>query len=127
MQGTCEEVHQCHFKAIDIGILRVRGLLDSFNFIAFWENDRWSARILSNKRGEFLSSTNWSSRIPRFVDEYEQIDFNVAWRATDNLAFTLEGINLTEEPIVFRGRSANQVQAYIETDTRLMLGARYNF
>ena len=72
-------------------------------------------------------STNFSSRIPRFVDEYEQIDFNVAWRATDNLTFTLEGINLTEEPIIFRGRSQRQVQAYIETDTRLMLGARYVF
>ena len=111
----------------DVDQFALTGLSDSFNFIAFWENERWSARILYNKRGEFLSSTNWSSRIPRFVDEYEQIDFNVAWRATDNLAFTLEGINLTEEPIVFRGRSANQVQAYIETDTRLMLGARYNF
>jgi TonB-dependent receptor len=103
------------------------GLSDSFNFIAFWENETWSARILYNNRGEFLSTTNFSSRIPRFVDEYEQIDFNVSWRATDNLVFTLEGINLTEEPIIFRGRSENQVQAYYETDTRLMLGARYTF
>ena len=61
------------------------------------------------------------------ADEYEQIDFNVSWRATDNLVFTLEGINLTEEPIIYRGRSENQVQAYFETDTRLMLGARYTF
>lgn len=103
------------------------GLSDSYNLIAFWENETWSARILFNHRGEFLSNTNWSDRIPRFVDEYEQLDFNVAWRATDNLTFTLEGINLLEEPIVFRGRSENQVQAYIETDTRLMLGARYVF
>ncbi len=103
------------------------GLSDSYNFIAFYENDRFSARILYNNRGEFLANTNWSDRIPRFVDEYEQIDFNVSWSATDNLTFTLEGINLTEEPIVFRGRSENQVQAYIETDRRLMLGARYVF
>ena len=103
------------------------GLSDSFNFIAFWENETWSARILYNNRGEFLSNTNWSDRIPRFVDEYQQVDFNVAWRATDQLTLSLEGINLTEEPIVFRGRSENQVQAYIETDTRLMLGARYVF
>ena len=103
------------------------GLSDSFNFIAFWENETFSARILYNNRGEFLSTTNFSSRIPRFVDEYEQIDFNVSWRATDNLVFTLEGINLTEEPIIYRGRSENQVQAYFETDTRLMLGARYTF
>ncbi|MDA0707097.1 MAG: TonB-dependent receptor [Proteobacteria bacterium] len=103
------------------------GLSDSFNFIAFWENETWSARILYNYRDEFLSSTNWSSNIPRFVDEYEQIDFNISFQATDNLAFTLEGINLTEDPVVFRGRSENQVQAYIETDRRLMLGARYVF
>ena len=65
--------------------------------------------------------------MPRFVDEYEQLDFNVGWRATDNLTVTLEGINLLEEPIIFRGRSDRQVQAYIETDRRLMLGARYVF
>jgi len=103
------------------------GLSDSYNFIAFWENDTWSARILYNNRGEFLANTNWSDRIPRFVDEYEQVDFNVTWRATDNLTLSLEGINLTENPIVYRGRSENQVQAYIETDRRLMLGARYIF
>ena len=103
------------------------GLSDSYNFIAFWENDTWSARILYNQRGEFLSNTNWSNNIPRFVDEYEQIDFNVSYRASDNLVFTLEGINMMEDPIVFRGRSENQVQAYIETDRRLMLGARYVF
>jgi TonB-dependent receptor len=105
----------------------LEGLSDSFNFIAFWENEKWSARILYNKRGEFLQNTNWSSRIPRYVDEYEQIDFNLGWRATDNLTLTLEGINLTEEPIIYRGRSVRQVQAYIETDRRLMLGARYTF
>jgi len=103
------------------------GLSDSYNFIAFYENETWSARILFNHRGEFLSHTNVGNRIPRFVDEYEQLDFNVAWRATDNLTFTLEGINMLEEPIIFRGRSENQVQAYIETDRRLMLGARYVF
>lgn len=103
------------------------GLSDSYNFIAFYENETWSARILFNHRGEFLSNTNWSDRIPRFVDEYEQLDFNVSWNATDNLTFTLEGINLLEDPIVYRGRSENQVQAYIETDRRLMLGARYVF
>lgn len=103
------------------------GLSDSYNFIAFYENERWAARILFNLRGEFLSHTNVGNRIPRFVDEYEQLDFNVSWRAIDNLTFSLEGINLLEEPIIFRGRSENQVQAYIETDRRLMLGARFTF
>ncbi len=103
------------------------GLSDSYNFIAFYENERFSARILFNHRDEFLANTNVGNRIPRFVDEYEQLDFNVGYRATDNLTITLEGINMMEEPIVFRGRTAQQVQAYIEGDRRLMLGVRYVF
>lgn len=103
------------------------GLSDSYNFIAFYENELFSARILYNWRDEFLASTNWSDNIPRFVEAYDQLDFNVGWRATDDLTITLEGINLLENPLVFRGRTEQQVQAYIETDRRLMLGARYIF
>ena len=103
------------------------GLSDSWNFIAFYETERFSVRVLFNHRDEFLANTNVGNRIPRFVDEYEQLDFNVGYRATDNLTFTLEGINMLEEPLVFRGRSERQVQAYIEGDRRLMLGVRYVF
>ncbi len=103
------------------------GLSDSWNFIAFWENEKFSARILMNHRDEFLSNTNVGDRIPRYVQEYDQLDFNVAWRMTESLTFTLEGINMLEEPIVFHGRTSKQIQAYQETDRRLMLGARYTF
>lgn len=103
------------------------GLSDSWNFIAFYENDTWSARILFNHRDEFLDNTNVGDRIPRYVKEYEQLDFNVGFHATDNLTITLEGINMFDEPIIYRGRTENMVQAYIEGDRRLMLGARYTF
>jgi TonB-dependent receptor len=103
------------------------GLSDTWNFIAFYENEKFSARILFNHRDEFLDNTNTGDRIPRYVEEYEQLDFNVGYRLTDTLTFTLEGINMLEEPIVFHGRTPQQVQAYIEGDMRLMLGARYIF
>ena len=103
------------------------GLSDSYNLIVFYENDRWSARVLYNWRDEFLSHTNVGNRIPRYVEAYGQLDFNVGWRATDNLTLTLEGINMMEEAIVFHGRTPQQIQSYIETDRRLMLGARYTF
>ncbi len=103
------------------------GLSDSYNFIAFYENEKYSARILYNWRDEFLSHTNVGNRIPRYVEAYGQLDFNVGWRVMDNLTLTLEGINMTEEALVFHGRTPQQVQAYIETDRRFMLGARYTF
>jgi len=103
------------------------GLSDSYNLIAFYETEKFSARILFNNRGEFLSNTNAFNRMPRYVDEFQQIDFNIGYRWNDNLVFSLEGINIMEEPIVFYGRTRNQVHAYIEGDRRLMLGARYTF
>ncbi|MEQ8205189.1 MAG: TonB-dependent receptor [Woeseia sp.] len=103
------------------------GLSDSSNLVVFYENDRYSVRVLYNQRGEFLSDTNVGNRVPRFVDDYSQLDFSASFAATDNLTFTLEGINLLEEPVVFRGRTDKQVQSYIEGDMRLLLGARYNF
>ncbi len=103
------------------------GLSDSYNLIAFYENERFSARVLFNHRDDFLANTNAFNRMPRYVEEFQQLDFNVGYRATDSLVFTLEGINMLEEPTVFYGRTRNQVHAYIEGDRRLMLGARYNF
>ena len=103
------------------------GLSDSSNLILFYENDKFSARVLYNQRGEFLSNTNIGDRIPRFVDAYSQLDFTTSYAATDNLTLTLEGINMTESPVVFRGRTERQVQSFMEGDMRLMLGARYTF
>jgi len=103
------------------------GLSDSYNLIAFYEDDRFSARLLFNNRGEFLQNTAAFSGVPRYVDEYRQVDFNLGYRYSDNLVFTLEGINILEEPVIQYGRTRNQVHAYIEGDRRLMLGARYTF
>jgi TonB-dependent receptor len=103
------------------------GLSDSSNLILFYENDKFSARVLYNQRGEFLSNTNIGDRVPRFVDAYSQLDFTTSYAATDNLTLTLEGINMTESPVVFRGRTERQVQSFMEGDMRLMLGARYTF
>ena len=103
------------------------GLSDSYNLIAFYEDDRFSARLLFNNRGEFLQNTAAFSGVPRYVDEYQQVDFTLGYRYNDNLVFSLEGINILEEPVVQYGRTRNQVHAYIEGDRRLMLGARYTF
>ncbi len=103
------------------------GLSDSWNLMGFYENERFSVRLHYNNRGEFLANTNVSQRIPRFVDEFSQLDFSASYAATDNLTIFLEGINLLDEPIVFRGRTDQQFQSFQEGDMRLYLGARYLF
>ena len=103
------------------------GLSDSWNVMGFYENERFSVRLHYNNRGEFLSNTNTAQRVPRFVDEFSQLDFSASYAAMDNLTIFLEGINLLDEPIVFRGRTHKQVQSFQEGDMRMYLGARYIF
>ena len=103
------------------------GLSDSANFQGFYENDRFSVRVLYNWRGEFLDNTNIGNRVPRFVDEFSQLDFSASYYFSDNLTVTLEGINMLEEPVIWRGRTEQQVSSYLEGDRRLLLGARYTF
>ena len=103
------------------------GLSDSWNLMGFYENERFSVRLHYNNRGEFLSDTNISGRNPRFVDDFSQLDFSASYAPMDNLTIFLEGINLLEEPIIFRGRTHKQVQSFQEGDMRLYLGARYLF
>ena len=103
------------------------GLSDSWNLMGFYENERFSIRLLYNNRGSFLANTNVGQRIPRFVDEFSQLDLSASYAPMDNLTIFLEGINLTDEPIIFRGRTHSQVQSYQEGDLRVYLGARYVF
>ena len=103
------------------------GLSDSWNLMGFYENERFSIRFHYNNRGRFLANTNTGQRIPRFVDEFSQLDFSASYAPMDNLTIFLEGINLLDEPIVFRGRTHSQVQSYQEGDMRVYLGARYVF
>jgi len=103
------------------------GLSDSANLQLFYENELFAVRLLYNWRDEFLANTNVGNRVPRIVDEFQQLDFSASWSATDNLTVTLEGINLLEEPVIWRGRTNLQLQQYVEGDARFLLGARYNF
>lgn len=103
------------------------GLSDSANVQGFYENDQIAVRVLYNWRDEFLANTNIGNRVPRFVDDYAQLDVSASYFASDNLTITLEGINMLEEPVVWRGRTEQQVSSYLEGDRRLLLGIRYNF
>ncbi|MEE4111146.1 MAG: TonB-dependent receptor [Halieaceae bacterium] len=103
------------------------GLSDSANIQGFYENDKIAVRVLYNWRDRFLANTNIGNRVPRFVDEYAQLDISASYFVTDSLTITFEGINMLEEPVVWRGRTDQQVSSYLEGDRRLLLGMRYIF
>ena len=56
-----------------------------------------------------------------------QLDANISYDITPNIAVTVEGINLTNEPLRTYGRSVTNVWFAQELQRRFLFGARYKF
>jgi TonB-dependent receptor len=104
------------------------GLSDTANATLIYENYGFSARLAYNWRGAFLSNNSrGGSRNPVFVDEYDQLDLNLSYDVTENIAVSFEGINLTKSNVKTYARTENQPWFIVEGDRRFYLGARYRF
>jgi outer membrane receptor protein involved in Fe transport len=101
------------------------GLSDSANLVAFYENDKWQARVAYNWRDEFLNGTPDNS--PSFTEEFAQVDANASYLVTDNLTVFVEGLNLTDESQRTYNRYPNQLKAANQFEARYNIGARYTF
>jgi len=106
----------------------IEGLSDSANFIAFFENEKWQARVAYNWRDEFLSGRfTAQGPNPAYTEAYGQWDLNVSYQAMDNLALFAEGINVTDEIQRVHGRTENEVLFATQAGPRYLIGARYSF
>jgi TonB-dependent receptor len=104
------------------------GLSDTANLVAIFENFGFQARLAYNWRDAFLAQTNrGNSRNPTYVDEYTQLDLNLAYDVSDALTVFFEGINLTEEDTRQYGRSERQLWFLEDLGARYQIGARYTF
>ena len=118
-------------RAADPGanVFALTGLSDTANAVLMFEKYGWSARLAWNWRDEYLlaANQNGNNRNPYFVEEYEQIDFSVAYSFNDNFTVSLEAINLTGEDIRWSARSHNQMVRLLDQSPRYMVGVRYTF
>ena len=87
-----------------------------------------SARLAYNWRDKFLSSYNRVPfRNPVYNAAFGQLDLNVSYDITPQIAVSFEGLNLTRESVRTYGRDEKQLWYAQELDRRFMLGARYKF
>ena len=104
------------------------GLADSFNVTAIYENYGFSARVAYNWRDKFLSAVNrGGGRSPVFFEPFGTLDAHISYDLTDNVAVSLEAINILSEPIRSYGRDNNQLWFAQEQHPRIFVGARYRF
>ncbi|WP_250893632.1 TonB-dependent receptor [Croceibacterium selenioxidans] len=104
------------------------GLSDTANVTLIYENYGFSARLAYNWRDKYLSNNSrGGSRNPVFVAPYDQLDFNLSYDVTQNIALSFEAINITESSTKTFARTENQPWFITEQGRRFYFGARYRF
>tara|TARA_B100001245_G_scaffold88464_1_gene63783 strand:- start:509 stop:3208 length:2700 start_codon:yes stop_codon:yes gene_type:complete len=99
----------------------------SSNFTVYWEDDVFSARISMANRSEFTTSFNSNPNKQRYVDGTTHIDFSASYNVSENLKISIEGINLTDEPIVamVSPNIGGRVWNVTQTGRQFFIGASY--
>jgi TonB-dependent receptor len=103
------------------------GLSDTANLVLMYEGNGFETRLAYNWRDKFLNRTGAGSNNPGYIEAYSQLDLNVTYHVTDNLAVSLEGINLTGENRREHARNSNMMWGFDDLGARYHIGARYNF
>lgn len=104
------------------------GLSDTANATLIFEKYGISARVAYNWRGRFLAALNRGGSNNNVTFEpFGTVDASVSYNVNDRLALTLEGQNLTSEPIRTYARSTHELLFAQELHPRFWFGARYRF
>ena len=104
------------------------GLSDTANVTLIYEKYGISARLAYNWRAKFLSQLNRDTyHNPVFTAPYGQLDLNLSYDITKNIAVSFEGINLTEEGVRTYGRDPSNTWYLAEGSARYLVGARFKF
>ena len=82
-------------------LLPLDGLSEtSYNLVAYYENDRFGARLAYNFRDGFVNSgTNYFGD-GSFTEGYKQLDLSASYNINANISVVFEALNITEEVLV---------------------------
>jgi TonB-dependent receptor len=102
------------------------GFGDSANFAAFYEDDKWTATIAYNERGETYAGAEGQDH-PIFVEERYQVDVTASYNVNDNLTLFAEARNITDEPVRLYVRHPEMIFLAQDHGPMYKFGLRANF
>jgi TonB-dependent receptor len=106
------------------------GLVNSANFVGFYENRRFQARIAVNWTGEQLISTSQEQSGGAFGDEpvfiraLTEVDFSARYDITSHVSLFLAARNLSNSEIIEHGRFNNQILNVQDFGRTFTIGVR---
>jgi TonB-dependent receptor len=111
----------------------ITGLANSANLVAFYDKNRFEARVAINYREEYLrqfgqnQNTGSFGSEPTFENPNLQVDFSTSYQLTEGLNVFFEGTNIFNETQSTHGRFDNQLLDVFAYGRRFTAGARYRF
>ena len=101
----------------------------TWNVMAGYENDLFSARLSAVYRDEYLDELGGGADEDRYVKGHTQLDFSGSYKYSDNTEFYLKLINLTDEPYIAfqKGPGVDRLLQYEEYSFTAKLGMKHRF
>jgi iron complex outermembrane receptor protein len=110
----------------------------SANFVGYWENQDYSARLAYNWRSEYMVREYGKYYGNRMHDDFGTLDLTLGWSVTDQAKVRLEVVNLTAEDDVQYGAAGvgSDVKPALQDgfptwsfkgETTYKLGVNYSF
>jgi TonB-dependent receptor len=101
----------------------------SWNATLYYDDGRFSARISGSQRSGFLTRVpGQNNNDVEGKNSSVNVDVSMSYKWSDQLEFTLEGVNLTNQPNdQFISRARNSSVVYNVTGREYMAGVRYRF
>jgi TonB-dependent receptor len=100
----------------------------SFNATLYYESGAWSIRVSDAYRSKYRDDTGANGNIGDYFGATSNIDFVVHYRLNDHLKATVEGINMTDQPIIqYTDATAKRIEVVTRSGHTLTFGVAYEF
>ncbi|MBD8524861.1 TonB-dependent receptor [Pseudomarimonas arenosa] len=96
---------------------------NTYNLGAYFENDRFNARVAYTYRSDFFVGLDRSS--PQYQDETDTLSASLSYRINDRLSLHLEGLNLNDPILKYYGQNEDQPRAFYSNGRQYYFGFRF--
>lgn len=106
----------------------VTGLSEnSYNLVAFYEKNGFSARVGYNWRDDYLANNGVGDVADDYIDEFGTLDMNVSYEIVADTRISFEAVNITDESIYGYHESKSRPGSIDHYGSRYSLGVSTKF
>jgi iron complex outermembrane recepter protein len=98
---------------------------DTYSVSAYFENQRFSARVAYTYRSEFFSGLDRNTAFSQ--DEIDDLAASLVWTVNDSLSFSLDGHNLNNPTLKYYALHEDQPRAFYKNGAQYYFTARVKF